>query len=295
MKVEKTMDISHVKTIGKGIIRPEGVMAMDDGTLFTADARGQCARIHQDGRTEFFGDLGGAPNGICIDRQDRIIVANIGNGEVQALSNDGRHEVLMTHADGRRMRAPNFPFVDMQDRLWVSNSTEQEDINAVLLRPVPDGSVVLIENGRPRILADGIYFANGLTLDRAEEYVYVAQTMRRNVLRYRILSGGDLGPAEVYGPESLGRLGFPDGIAFDEAGNLWVTFPTRNAIGYITPAGQLEIYLEDPDRTVLQRPSNICFGGQDRKTAFIGSLEGSTIPYFDVPFPGMPLVHQERR
>jgi gluconolactonase len=295
MKVEKTMDISQVKTIGEGIIRPEGVMAMDDGTIFTADARGQCACIRPDGRTEFIGDLGGAPNGICIDRQGRIIVANIGNGEVQALSTDGRHEVWMTHADGRRIRAPNFPFLDMQGRLWVSNSTEQEDINSVLLRPVPDGSIVLIENGRPRILADGIYFANGLTLDQAEEYLYVAQTMRRNVLRYRILSGGDLGPAEVFGPESLGPVGFPDGIAFDEAGNLWVTFPSKNAIGYITPAGHLEIYLEDPDRTVLKRPSNICFGGQDRKTAFIGSLEGSTIPYFDVPFPGMPLVHQERR
>jgi gluconolactonase len=289
------MNISDVKTIGQGLIRPEGVMAADDGSIFAADARGQCARIDVDGRTEFFGDLGGAPNGICIDRQARCIVANIGNGQVQALSADGRHEVLLTHADGRRMRTPNFPFIDSRDRLWVSNSTEQQDIHSALMHPVPDGSVVLIENGRARIVAEGIYFANGLTLDQEEKYLYVAQTMRRNVLRYRILSDGAVGPAEIYGPASLGKLGFPDGIAFDEAGNLWVTFPQWNAIGYLTPAGGLEIYLQDPNRLVLQRPSNICFGWEDRRTAFIGSLEGSAIPYFTIPHPGMALVHQGRK
>ncbi|RJQ86488.1 MAG: SMP-30/gluconolactonase/LRE family protein [Desulfobacteraceae bacterium] len=288
-----SMDISQVKTIGKGLMRPEGAMALDDGTLYAADGRGQCAHIQRDGRTEFFGDLGGAPNGICIDPRGPCIVANIGNGQVQSVQPDGRHEILLTHAGGRRMRAPNFPFLDSKGRLWVSNSTEQEDISSVLVDPKPDGCVVLIENGRARIVAEGIYFANGLTLDHEEACLYVAQTMRRNILRYRILSDGTLGPAELFGPDFLGRLGFPDGIAFDAAGNLWVTFPQWNAVGYITPAGVLKMYLEDPQRRVLQRPSNICFGWEGRTTAFIGNLDGTTIPYFSVPHPGMRLVHQQ--
>lgn len=287
------MDLTQVNTIGSGLLRPEGVMALDGGALYTADARGQCAHIHADGRTEFFGDLGGVPNGICIDSRGRCIVANIGNGEVQALSRDGRHEVLLTHVAGRRMRAPNFPFEDSRGRLWVSNSTEEDDVESVLQRPKDDGCVVLIEAGRPRIVADHIYFANGLTLDAAEEYLYVAQSMQRNVLRYRIMADGSLGPAEVFGPSPLHKMGFPDGIAFDEAGNLWVTFPVWNAIGYLTPAGELEIYLEDPQRRILQRPANICFGGTRRKTAFIGSLDGTSIPCFPVPHPGMRLIHQK--
>jgi hypothetical protein len=43
---------------------------------------------------------------------------------------------------------------------------------------------------------------------------------------------------------------------------------------------------------VLRRPANICFGGPERRTAFIGSLEGATIPYFQVPHSGLALVHQ---
>lgn len=284
--------IASVKSIGTGLIRPEGVMALDDGTLITADARGQCARIGRDGRTDFFGDLGGAPNGICIDFDGRVIVANIGNGQVQSLAPDGSHTVLLTHADGRRMRAPNFPYVDSKGRLWVSNSTEKEDINAVLMNPTPDGSVVLIDNGRARIVADDLYFANGLTLDQDEVFFYVAQTMRMNIVRYRIAGDGSLGPAEIFGPSPLTAQGFPDGIAFDEAGNLWIAFPQRNAVGYLTPAGELVMYLEDPQRTIFQRPANICFGGQDRRTAFIGNLDGTTIPYFQVPNPGLRLIHQ---
>jgi len=287
------IDINEVKTIGHGIIRPEGVMALDDGSLYTADGRGQCARIDPDGKTSFFGDVGGVPNGICIDPEGNCIIANIGNGEVQSLAPNGRHDVLLTEAEGKKMPAPNFPYIDFKGRLWVSNSTAREDLNSSLQNPQPDGCVVMIEEGKAKIMAEGIYFANGLTLDKSEEYLYVAETLQRDILRYKIMADGSLGKVEVYGPKSLGELGVPDGIAFDEAGNLWVTFPRWNAVGYITPNGDLEMFLEDPERKVLHRPTNICFGGKDRRTAFLGSLDGTTIPYFEVPYPGMRLIHQK--
>jgi gluconolactonase len=287
------IDISAVKAIGDGLIRPEGVMALDDGSVYAADGRGRCARITRGGKTTFFGALGGAPNGICLDARGNCVVANIGNGEVQSVSPDGRHEVLMTEAAGKRIIAPNFPFVDFKERLWVSNSTDLADIDEALRKPVPDGSVVLIEKGAARIVAGEMYFANGVAVDAEEKFLYVAETMKRRILRFRIAEDGSLSMRQVYGPEMLARLGFPDGIAFDERGNLWVTFPIWNAVGYITPEGELKIYLEDPEGRVLNRPANICFGWEERRTAFIGSLGGSTIPYFEVPYPGMRLIHQK--
>jgi gluconolactonase len=288
-----SIDISAVKTIGSGILRPEGVMALDNGSLYTAEGQGRCARISRDGKTSFFGSVGGAPNGICIDHRGNCIIANIGNGEVQSLSPDGRHAVLMTEADGKRMYAPNFPFIDSKERLWVSNSTARPNLEEALQKPAADGCIVLIEKGRPRIVADEIYFANGLAIDAEEKFLYVAETMKRRVLRFKIGDHGSLSGWEVYGPKILDKLGFPDGIAFDEAGNLWVTFPSWNAIGYLTPQQELKIFLEDLQSRVLRRPSNICFGWEERRTAFIGSLDGSTIPYFEVPYPGMKLIHQQ--
>lgn len=290
------IDIRQVNTIGQGLLRPEGVMAQDDGSIYTADARGRLAHIAADGRTTFFGNLGGLPNGICLDEKGNCIVANIGNGEVQSVSPAGRHTVLMTQAEGRKMATPNFPFLDFAGRLWVSNSTDNPDIDASLQSPVPDGCLALIADDQPpRVVADGIYFANGVALDGDEKFVYVAETMQRRVLRYRINRDNSLGQAEVYGPEYLGGLGYPDGIAFDEAGNLWVAFPAANAIGFIDVQGRLEIVVEDREGIVIRRPANICFGGKDRRTAFIGSLGGTNVPYFEVPYPGVRLIHQKEK
>ncbi len=287
------IELSQLKTIGAGLLRPEGVMAADDGTIFTTDGRGRCSRITRNGTTAFFGNLGGLPNGLCLDQEGNCIVANIGNGQLQCLSSDGKHSVLMTEAEGRRMYTPNFPFIDSRNRLWVSNSTDHEDLNEALQRYIPDGSVVLIREGTPRILTGGICFANGLTLDADENFLYLAETIKRRILRYAVAPDGSLSKPETYGPDFLGKQAFPDGIAFDEAGNLWITFPGWNAIGYLTPRQELVIALEDPEGRILKRPTNICFGWEQRRTAFIGSLDGTTIPYFEVPYPGMKLIHQK--
>ena len=47
-----------------------------------------------------------------------------------------------------------------------------------------------------------------------------------------------------------------------------------------------------PAATMLRRPTNLCFGGDDLCTAYLGSLEGTSLPTFRTPYPGMPLVHQ---
>ncbi len=247
------------------------------------------------GRPISSASLGGLPNGICMDAQGACIVANLGNGQVQRLFSDGRHEVLAEEADGQRIRTPNFPLVDSRGRIWVSNSTARSDVDEALRHPAPDGNIVLLDRGSARIVADRIYFANGLAMDEEERHLYVAETLLRRILRFRIDWDGSLSGREVYGPWVLAPQGFPDGIAFDEAGNLWITFPVWNAVGFLTPQRELKVALEDPERRILKSPSNICFGWEERRTAFIGSLDGTAVPYFPVPYPGARLVHQKDR
>ena len=115
--------------------------------------------------------------------------------------------------------------------------------------------------------------------------------MKARVTRFPIRADGSLGTREQYGPD-LGMEFAPDGIAFDEAGNLWVVCPGAHALGVITPAGAWEIAVRDPAGSVLDLPTNICFGGRDRRRAYIGNLPGPSLPTFRVPHPGMALVHQ---
>jgi len=69
---------------------------------------GQVALIQRDGRTTFFG-TSASPQRHLPGRQGRCIVANIGNGQVQALHPRGHHEVLLTEAEGMKITTPIFP------------------------------------------------------------------------------------------------------------------------------------------------------------------------------------------
>jgi len=84
----------------------------------------------------------------------------------------------------------------------------------------------------------------------------------------------------------------------------------------LTPAGDFHIFLDDgneaaslalekafvEDRltpelmlkaggTIAPWFASITFGGRDLCTAYIGSLKGTRIPYFQSPVPGLPMVH----
>jgi sugar lactone lactonase YvrE len=115
--------------------------------------------------------------------------------------------------------------------------------------------------------------------------------MKRRVLRYPIRPDGSVGPQEVYGPDVLGKMGFPDGIAFDEAGNLWVTFPMWNAIGYITPQRELVVVLEDPERQVLKRPAHL-LRRKGKENGLYRQPRRAKHPLLRGPYPGARLVHQ---
>ncbi|MEN6620488.1 MAG: SMP-30/gluconolactonase/LRE family protein [Smithella sp.] len=287
MKIE----IEDVRVTGNNLIRPAGVMAADDGSIYATDAKGCCSRTVK-GQTAFFGTLGGTPNGLCLDNKGNCIIANIANGQVQLLSADGTQKVLLDGDQGSRMYMPNFPFLDFHGRLWITCSVDDFDADPSM-QPGSDGCLILIDNDKePKIVVEGIFFPNGVALDKEEKFVYIAEMMLRRIVRFPINDDSSLGPGEVYGPAILGLKAFPMGIAFDEAENLWITFTTTNSIGFINPGGELEMYLEDPQGLALQSPAGICFGGKDRKTAFIGSMGESKIPCFPVPNPGLRLVHQ---
>lgn len=276
--------------VGRDLQRCEGVMCARDGTVWAADGRGACTRITADGlREERVGQVGGEPNGICLDAAGRVVIANL-CGEVQRLDPaTGRHEVLATQASGRRTTSPNFPFLDRRGRLWVSNSSARADLMEAILHPAPDGFLFCLRDGRSEVVAEELWFANGVAVDADERFVYVAESSASRIVRFPIRADGSLGPREQYGP-ALGSA--PDGIAFDEAGNLWVTLPMRNAVGYVTPAGALEVVLEDTEGRIVRLPTNICFGGPDRRTAYVGNLVGPSLPTFRVEVPGLALVHQ---
>ncbi len=314
---EFTLDPAQLDRVGVDLVRPESVVAERDGTLWASDGRGGATRILPGGAQRLFTGWGGEPNGLAIAPDGTLVTANIALGRVQARPRDGRVSTLLEQVDGLRLTSANFPWFDSRGRLWITCLTREEHWWPAAASPRPDGFIVLVDERGARVVADGIVGTNEARLDAAEEWLYVAETMRGRILRYRVAPDGSLGEPEVHGPDPLpGRAPFVDGFAFDAAGNCWVTTVVRNGIGVITPDGDWHVVLEDPREDALQGfldaqaagtvtpdhmaacagpalqfPTSICFAGDDLRTVHVGSLAMPSLPTFRAPVPGLPLAH----
>src|SRR6187549_1343044 len=87
--------------IALGIDRPEDVVVGKDGRVFASDHQCAVAEIHADGSFTRMGPKGGASNGINMDLQGRVLIANFGiydkeEGPLQRFDPlTGVHETLL--------------------------------------------------------------------------------------------------------------------------------------------------------------------------------------------------------
>jgi gluconolactonase len=329
-----TVDRSKIKTIGRDLQRPECILAERDGTLWSADARGGVVRIGADGTQQLIAQaaqpgidahdptsliLGGKtlPNGLAINRRGDFLIANFGTDAIELMRRDGGSERLYTHVDGQPLGKTNFVLCDSQDRAWFTVTTRMVPWTRSINEKVADGYVGVIDEQGIRIVADGFVGTNEIRFDAREEWLYVVESNARRISRLRLHADGSLSSREIFGPSDLG--GTPDGFAFDAFGNLWITIVQTDRLVALTPEGELLTLIDDCDpevRAVYDRHfyagtmtpeimaatqgtiapwmASLTFGGPDLRTVYLGSLRGTTIPYFTAPVAGLPLAHWMR-
>lgn len=277
--------------IGRDLSRPECVLTRPDGTLFVSDNRGGVTRIATDGSQSLIGAMGGDPNGLAMDRKGTIFVANIGDGRLHSLDQDGRSEVMLDKVDGHKLGAVNFAYIDAQDRLWITVSTVTEPRSEAIKSPRPDGYILRRDQDGWRRVAQGFHFTNEIRIDRDQRYLYVAESATGAIARLPMQADGSLGPRQAFGPQPLFPGAIVDGITFDAAGNLWVTEVTRSALIVLQPDGTAITVFEDPAGSHIHFPTSLAFGGPDLRTAYVGSLRMNRLARFRAPIPGERLRH----
>jgi sugar lactone lactonase YvrE len=327
------IDKSALGFAGRDLERPECILAERDGALWAADARGGVVRIAPDGtqqiitqkRSEHFKDAasestryleGTLPNGLAFARNGDFLIANFGTDCLEIMSRDGVSRVLADSIDGVPVGKVNFVLRDSKDRIWITVSTRIKNWMHALRTDLADGYIARYEGGKFRIVADGFHFTNEIRFDAKEEFMYVAETTGGCISRLRVDDNGGLKDREVFGPRSLGRGAWPDGIAFDSLGNLWGTMVYSDKLFVLTPQGDLRVLLDEGDpqkvdaleraffnndvtaevlfatgRGIAPWMASITFGGPDLRTAYIGSLKGARIPFFRTPVPGLAMAH----
>jgi len=259
---------------------------------------------------------GTLPNGLAFAENGDILISNFGTDVLELMSRDGQTRLLYDSIDGEPIGKVNFVLRDSQNRVWLTVSTRIKNWMKAISPNISDGYIALADEKGLRIVADGFKFTNEIRLDANEEYLYIVETCRQCISRMRVKPDGSLTDREVYGPSKLGQYGFPDGIAFDAYGNLWGTLVMVDQVFAITPEGDFHVILDDSDEraalslekafvedratpadmlaaggTIAPWFASVTFGGPDLRTAYIGSLRGTRIPYFRSPVAGLPMVH----
>jgi sugar lactone lactonase YvrE len=329
-----SVDRSAIRTVGTGLQRPECILAERDGTLWSADARGGVMCIRPDGSQKLIAQtghqgvdannptsliLGGAtlPNGIAMNRVGDFFIANFGTDAIEWMNRDGASRRLYTQVDGQPLGKTNFVLCDSRDRIWFTVTTRLVPWTRSINEKAPDGYVGLIDERGIRIVAEGFVGTNEIRFDANEEWLYVVESNARHISRLRASPDGTLRDREIFGPSDLG--GTPDGFAFDEYGNLWITIVQTDRLVALTPEGELLTLLDDCDPkqqvvydghfyagtmtpevmaatkgTIAPWMASLTFGGPDLRTVYLGSLMGTTIPYFQAPVAGLPMAHWRR-
>jgi sugar lactone lactonase YvrE len=272
------------------------------------------SRFSQSDSSERYFLRGTLPNGLAIAKTGEFVIANFGTNAIEVMSRAGHSRALFTEIDGVPLGKTNFVLRDSRERLWVTVTTRAEPWTRSIQERIADGYVALIDERGIRIVAEGFSGTNEVRLDAAEEWLYVVESNARRISRLRVQADGSLTDREIFGPADLG--GVPDGFAFDAHGNLWVTLVMYDRLIAITPEGRVLTLLDDGDATrnaeldrhffagtltpemmlankgtLAPMMASVTFGGEDLRTVYLGSLQGTRIPYFRAPVAGLPMAH----
>ncbi|ALJ16383.1 SMP-30/gluconolactonase/LRE family protein [Sphingopyxis macrogoltabida] len=305
--------------VGEGFMVPEGPVAFpDDSVVFVEIAGGRLTRLWGDGRSEVVATLGGGPNGAALGPDGALYVCNNGGftwerdaqgklviigtktsdyqgGRIERVDlSTGKFERIYTHCGDRMLKGPNDLVIDKSGGIWFSDygkhTHDTRDLSGLFYAHC-DGSKI-------ECVVDGELSLNGVGLSPDESTVYVADTMSARLWAYDLEAPGVVQRPtdERDNPLLLGgivpaRLAATvpgnvliDSLAVTEAGNVCVGTLLDGGISTIFPDGTSR---HDAFPDVLC--TNICFGGADRRTAYVTLSKTGRIARARWPEPGLAL------
>lgn len=299
-------------TIASDLRFPEGPVALPDGSILVVEIEaGRITRIHPDGRKEIVATPGGGPNGLAIGPDGKLYCCNNGgfnwhhhpggmlipNGQADDYAGGridridlatGAVETLYKDGDfGCTLRGPNDLVFDAHGGFWFTDHGKTRertrDVTGIFYAKA-DGShlaEVIFPSENP----------NGIGLSPDGATLYAAETYTCRLMAFRITAPGQVDQAAGPGGPGIplyrpSGYKFFDSLGVEAGGNICVATIGESGISVISPGGELVEFVPTPDPFT----TNICWGGADRRTAYI-TLSG-TGRLIAMPWPraGLALV-----
>ncbi|MBN9413752.1 MAG: autotransporter-associated beta strand repeat-containing protein, partial [Candidatus Paracaedimonas acanthamoebae] len=245
---------------------PFGVAVDEGGTVYVADSYNyKIRKITPEGQTSLLagsigGDIEGVgaaaqfyyPFGVAVDKVGNVYVADSRNNKIRKITPDGQTSLVAGSIGGdiegigaaAQFSVPSGVAVDEGGTVYVSDTS-----NHKIRKITPDGQTSLIAGS---IVGDteGIgaaakfYYPSGIAVDEGGT-VYVADRNNHKIRKItldgqtRLIAGSIVGDTEGIG--AAAKFNFPNGVAVDKVGNIYVADSFNSKIRKITLDGQTSL------------------------------------------------------
>jgi len=262
-------DYAYVGTYTKGL---EGPAVDRQGNLYfvNPDHSGTIGVVDPSGKFSVFIDQlpeGSTANGIRMNEKGNLFLADYTGHNI--LEVDPKTKEVSVYAHEPNANQPNDITIGKGDLLFASDPNWGAST----------GKIWKIKEGYFELMVEDMGTTNGIEISPDEKTLYVNESVQRNVWAFDITEEKKLTNKRLL-------ISFPDygmdGMRCDVKGNLYITRYGKGTVVKVSPQGELleEIELKG------KKASNIAFGGEEGKTAYVTLQDRGYIETFEVSDPG---------
>jgi sugar lactone lactonase YvrE len=183
---------------------------------------GDIIRHTSDGGSEVLANTGGRPLGLNFDAQGDLIIADALKGLI-AMAPDGTLRTLATHFNGQRMLFVDDLAIARDGKIYFSDASARYAYGSDMLELFerrPSGRLMVYDPATQQLdmVLDNLYFANGVALSAADDFVLVNETYEHRIMRVW-LKGPKAGTTDVFADNLPGYI---DNITEGPDGSFWL-------------------------------------------------------------------------